>query len=239
MLIGTALVLAIYYTVHSFSGMQEGIIDWLKSVIYDQQNDYSGLFFQMLSIGLLSALSFLLYTLFSCGLSLVFLARPDEFKRAVQWQLYKYFHSFLPFGIVYKLTVLLLAISIIYFNVILAFLGINIGVFVFFSTFIALNLLFLLISGIFFGLWQLITLSYGTELAIVEPELRNKEIISKLKTLPVNHFMVFLYLVFIVLLIFQLSKFNEVSVLATLLLVLPGCVGIKYLKTSAFVKSYV
>ncbi|OGI00273.1 MAG: hypothetical protein A2Y25_01430 [Candidatus Melainabacteria bacterium GWF2_37_15] len=239
MLIGTAFVLAVYFTVYSLSGMQAGIVDWLKSVIYDQQKDYSRLFFQMLSIGLLSTLTFLLYILFSSGLSAVLLARPDKFIRAIRWQLYKYFHSFLPFGIAYKATVLLLALSIIYFNVILSFSGINIGVVVFISTFIGLNILFLLIFGIFFGFWRLAKLSYGTEIAIIEPELANKEVKIKAKAASVDYLMVFLYLVFIVLFIVKLFRVDEISLIALLLLILPSYIGIKYLKTSAFVKSHV
>lgn len=238
-LLGIGLILSINSTLEAFSGIHTGVYQWLKSLIYEEDKSFWGLFMQVTTGVLFLCLTFMFYLLFSSGLSLFFSGKSEGFMRALGWQLYKYANVFLPVVIVSTVAAALISVSIFFFNTLMTVSGISIGIVSFISTFAGLNIIFFSIFAIIFSLWLLLKFNYGTEIALNEPELNYKTIALKAKKFSVNLPLISVYLVFIAFFIMQLTKVNESTIFPLLFLNIISYAGIKYLKTSAYVKSRV
>jgi len=236
-LLGIGFVLSFYYTVNSFAGFNAAVFDWLKSLIYEQEKDSSSIFLQVASIFILGVSTFVLYVLFSSGLSILFLRKTGGFKRALWWKFYKYKKAFLPLWIVKTVAIAFVGLCVFFFNAIVTFSSISIIITAFLGSFVMLNILtILLLSGVF-SLSQMVKLNYGTEIALTSPEIDNKSVELLAKNEKINIPLLSIYLFFGLVLFLQMVKTDNTVFLPLLLLNVISYAGIKYLKTVSYIKS--
>lgn len=158
LLFGVGFVLSLYYAVQSFSGIQEGILGWLKSLIYEQHKNYLWLFWQVVKVISLCASAFVLYILFLSGLGVVFSENIEGFKNAVIRKFHNYSRALRPVMIVNAIATLILAASIMFFDTIIAVSGVSLVAVTFISAFIGLNIVLFVAIATVFSLWQLVRL---------------------------------------------------------------------------------
>lgn len=263
-LTGALLGLSIYYLLGSLSGIQQNIFEWLKSLIYEQKSGFellpgASLGSQVLNIMSATFLTFFSYMFFSFCLSFVFynfqakkynykhLNFSASLKKAIQWQFYRYNSTFMPLLIFIITGGVLSVLLVTFFNQIMFFVGFNISAVSFVSTFIALNMLLLFSIIVLYSLWNMATLSFGTEISLSEPGLDNKKILLRSKRLiqtkPGNIMFLFINLIFISCLTFQFKNLdisgNIYLFTAFFLFNMISYAGIKYLKTSAYINSLI
>lgn len=231
------LILAMHCAVTAFGTAQDGVLAWLKALIYDQDSSTIKVAVQILKTTMFAMLAFLFFILFSTQLSILFLDSPDKLKRAFQWQLYKYGQVFLPLGVFLMVFIMVCTLAVLFFNPLMKISGVDAGIITFIAAFIGMNLFLLLGVSIFLSLKRLIKLSFGTEIAIKYPEFGNKTVLTRAQLCPVRVSIVLVCLVFTMLLAIQSINIQEHSIIAFLALNAASFTGVKYLKTSVFLKS--
>lgn len=239
LLLGLALVLSVYSTIQAFLGIQQSVIVWLKSVIYDQDKSSLDLIINLICLVILTLCSFMLYLSYSASLCSLFLSKTQGLKKALQWQIYKHFKVFMPLCSVLLITTAVIFFSIWAFNYILTISGVSLFLVVATSTFIGLNILIALIISNIHGLLQMIKMGFGTEITLDQPELELKTVENRSKSYPVNFSIIFIWTVFLALLALQLYYTNPSALLYVLFLNILSYTGIKYLKTSTYAKTVV
>ncbi len=236
LLLGIGFILSIYYTSNAFTAINEMVYEWVKSLVYEQEKGPSGLFMQMGTIIILCTSTFIFYLLFSSGLSILFLRKTEGFKRVLKWKLHKYKKAFIPLWAMKTIAIAFVAACVFFFNTIVTFSGISIILISFLASFALLNIITLLFISLVFSLSQIVKLNYGTEIALISPEIDNKSVETLAKSEKINIPLVSIYLFFALFLILQLLKTNEAVLLPLLLMNVISYAGIKYLKTTSYLR---
>ena len=261
LLFGLIFALFSYYTLLSLSEVHQGFFDFLKALIY---NENEGIGFvpklvltaKILNISLFFLLTLLSFALFSSGLSLFFytwLAQKHgyekinllkAFKKSFKWQIYRYSYTFFALAAFVMISGLLIISGVFFFDLIVTAVGVNTGLTSFVLNFTGFNMMFFLSLAVLFTLWNGINLCFGTEIAVSEPDLDNKTISLRSKriifTKPETFILFFIYCVFGLFLVMQVGSLDlfDKTVFSTFFILNAfSYVMIKYLKTSAYINS--
>lgn len=258
---GVVFAVFTYSTLISFTEIQSELTSFLKSLIYNEEGQIGLSIKLTLALKIINTILFLFsalfsFALFSSGLSGLFYviaARKHGYevidqlhalKKIIEWQIYKYLRTFLPlFGFILVTGVLFL-LGVILFNFIVTSSGIITGLTSFILGFIGFNLMFFLALAVLATIWRTANLSFGTEIALSEPDLDNKTIALRSKRIITasgkNILLLFVYIVFVTLLLIQPVSLNIVdgqAFIAFFILNSINYAGVKYLKTNAYIYS--
>ncbi len=258
---GLLFALLSYYTLVSLSEIQQDILNFLKSLIYSEEDRLGMgaklvLGLKILNVFLFFLLTLFSFSMFSSGLTGFFYVTsakkhgyekidlPLALKKVTEWQLYKYPLIFLPVLKFILAAGVLFIIAVVLFNSIVAGIGVITGLSFLVLSFIGFNLMFFLSLAILVTLWKVINLSFGTEIAISEPgldnqtiSLRSRRIITAARS---NALLLFVYLVFGFLLLVQLKNLDILNAQVFSIFFSFNALtyaGVKYLKTNAYIKS--
>ncbi len=257
---GLIFGLFFYYTLISLSGLQGSVSEALEILIFKQDSSF-GLYPQIVlslkvvNVFLGSLLSLFFFSLFSSGMSAFFynlLAKKhgyekvnleETLKKIIDWQSYRYFKVLWPLGIYFITLSVFIILGSTFFNFIVSVIGINLSITSFIITFLGLNFMFLFVLALLFSLWNHLNMSFGTEIIVSEPEITNKNAALRSKRLIFTSgrnillfltFMIFISIVGKQLLIFDIQEIKTFFIFFALNCL--GYAGIKYLKTSAYIK---
>ncbi len=250
-----------YSTLVCASEIQQDALSFLKALIYSDKTRI-GLSIELtLALKVINTILLLLsalfsFSMFSSGLSGFFYVisarkhgyeRIDQlhaFKKIIEWQFYKYTQTFIPLMGFLIFTGIVFLLGVMLFNFIVTSSGIITGLTSFILGFIGFNLMFFLSLAVLAVIWKSVNLSFGTEIAVSEPELDNKTIALRSKRIITacekNILLFFVYIVFVSLLLIQVTSFNifnEQTFIAIFVLNSINYAGLKYLKTNAYIHS--
>lgn len=250
-----------YNTLLSSLEIQQDIVEFLKALIYNEEDKLGFAAKAIISLKILNILlSFILmvfsFSLFSSGLTGLFyrtsakkhgyeeVGHGRTLKKTVEWQLYRYSSTFLPLLVFILAAGMLFLLGVTFFNWIITGMGISTGLTFFILAFTGFNFMFFLSLAVLASLLKTISLGFGTEIAVSEPELENKIISGRSKRiisqLPGNFLLLFVYTVFVILLLVQAKSLNlmNASVFSAFFILNSiAYAGIKYLKTNAYINS--
>lgn len=258
---GLIFGLLAYYTLISVLEIQQDVLEFLKALIYNEEESFGAaakftLFLKTLNIVLYFLLALFSFSLFSSGLSGLFytfsakregyeeVSQAQAFRKIIEWQLYKYFVIFLPLmGFVFATGIFILA-GVVFFNYIVTGIGVSAAISFFILSFAGFNLMFFLSLAVLAALRKAINTIFGTEIAVSEPELDNRSIALRSKRIfPAagsNFLLLFVFAIFALLLALQVKNLNIIDAqvfTAFILFNSVGYAGLKYLKTNAYIKS--
>jgi len=213
--------------------------------------------FQTLNAMLAFALTLFSFSLFSSGLSSLFYSKlakkhgyekvdgRQALRKTIEWQAYRYFFTFLPiaaFGVIFGILALL---GIMLFNPLMMLVGFSAGLVSLLASFVGLNVMFFLSLAVLLTLWNFTGMVFGTEIAVSEPGLDNRTIAQrsgKIVYRSENLLLFLAYSVFVVFLATELARMHDnipgLSAFVALFLInISAYTGIKYLKTSSYIRS--
>lgn len=213
--------------------------------------------FQTLNAMLAFALTLFSFSLFSSGLSSLFYSKlakkhgyekvdgRQALRKTIEWQVYRYFFTFLPlvaFGAIFGILALL---GVMLFNPLMTLVGYSVGLVSLLTSFVGLNIMFFLSLAVLLTLWNFTGMVFGTEIAVSEPGLDNRTIAQrsgKIVYRSENLMLFFVYSAFVLFLVAELARMHDnipgLSAFVALFLVnISVYAGIKYLKTSSYIRS--
>lgn len=258
---GALFALLSYHTLSSMTEFKYDIIDFLKTLIYNEQNKIEfiskiTILLKLLNIFLLFLLVLFSFSMFSSGLTGFFYPVLAEkygyeknslkktIKKITEWQIYKNLNILFPFlGFIFIFSFLIF-IGTIFFNTFISVLGANTGLIFFTLSFTGFNLMFFLSLVIIFTIRKIINSGFGAEIAVSEPEIQNNAIFLRSKKFiyseKSNFFLISVYGLFLILILIQVKNLNllDLKVFSTFFAF--NCIsytGLKYIKTRAYIKS--
>jgi hypothetical protein len=212
---------------------------------------------QVLNVVLAFALTLFSFSLFSSGLSRLFYInlakkygyeetdRRQTLRKTIEWQVYRYFMAFLPLIGYAAVAGVLSLLAVLLFSPLMAIVGLSAGVVAILASFVGLNMMLFFALAVLLTLWNFTGMIFGTEIVVSEPELEKKTIARRSERIVYTreNFLLFLvYSAFILVIATEIVRMHDniPGFWAFLMMFSTNTmayVGIKYLKTSAYIRS--